>query len=117
MPDKINIISIGGGWVVNNRHIPALQQSGLFNVIGVVSNDPHRAESTARKFNIPHHATEVNFAADWQAQAEAVMIGTVPHAHHAIAKTALEAGKHVLTEKPMTVEIRDAQELAALAVE
>ncbi len=119
MPDqkKINIVSIGGGWVVNNRHIPALQQSGLFNVIGIVSNDPQRAESTARKFHIPNHATEVNFSSGWQAEAEAVMIGTVPHVHHTIAQQALTAGKHVLTEKPMTVEIKHAQELANLAVE
>jgi len=40
----LKIISIGGGWVVNSRHIPALKQSGKFDVIGVVSNDEARAK-------------------------------------------------------------------------
>jgi scyllo-inositol 2-dehydrogenase (NADP+) len=114
--NKIRIISVGGGWVVNNRHIPALQQSGHFDVIGIVSNDPKRAEATAGKYNIKHCATELDFNG-WQADAEAVMIGTVPHVHHALARRALEAGRHVLTEKPMTVEIRDALDLDALAKE
>ena len=114
---RIKIISVGGGWVVNNRHIPSLQQSGLYEIIGIVSNDPQRAEQTAKKFNIPHYATEADFTSGWQAEADAVMVGTVPHAHHAIAMKALQAGKHVLTEKPMTVEIKHAHELIALAKE
>jgi predicted dehydrogenase len=113
---KVKIISVGGGWVVNNRHILALQQSGHFDVIGVISNDPKRAEATAAKHGIPHCATELTFK-DWQAEAEAVMIGTVPHVHHTLATRALEAGRHVLSEKPMTVEIRDAEALTRLAKE
>ena len=115
MSKPIKIISVGGGWVVNNRHIPALKQSGLFDVIGVVSNDPDRAEKTARRHGIAHHALAFDPTSGWQAEADAVMIGTVPHVHYPIAKAALEAGKHVLTEKPMTVEPAHARELADLA--
>ncbi|HEY8239817.1 MAG TPA: Gfo/Idh/MocA family oxidoreductase [Kiritimatiellia bacterium] len=111
---KVKIISIGGGWVVNNRHLLALKQSGHFDVIGVISNDPKRAESTAGKHGVPHCATELTFQG-WQSEAEAVMIGTVPHVHHTLAKRALESGRHVLTEKPMTVDIRDAMDLDRIA--
>lgn len=117
MANRIKIVSVGGGWVVNNRHLPALKQSGLFDVIGVVSDQPARAEATAQKHGIPRHATTFDPTSGWQAEADAVMIGTVPHAHHAIAMAALKAGKHVLSEKPVTVNIADAQEMINLAKE
>ena len=112
---SIKILSVGGGWVCNSRHIPALKQSGLFDVIGVVSNDPVRAKATAEKHGLPNYSTELDLAKGWQAEAQAVMIGTIPHAHAAIAKAALGAGKHVLTEKPMVLDPRDATELQTIA--
>jgi predicted dehydrogenase len=46
---------------------------------------------------------------------EAVVIATPPQSHHALAKRALEAGKHVLVEKPLATRLDDAHELAELA--
>jgi len=46
---------------------------------------------------------------------DAVVIATPVHTHAALAKLALEAGKHVLIEKPMTSSVEDAEELVALA--
>ncbi len=46
---------------------------------------------------------------------EAVIVATPPKTHHAIVKRALEAGKHVLVEKPLATRLSDAQELAELA--
>jgi len=46
---------------------------------------------------------------------EAVIVATPPKTHHAIVKRALEAGKHVLVEKPLATRLSDAQELADLA--
>jgi predicted dehydrogenase len=46
---------------------------------------------------------------------EAVVIATPPQTHHTLAKRALQAGKHVLVEKPLATRLRDAHELAELA--
>jgi predicted dehydrogenase len=46
---------------------------------------------------------------------EAVVIATPPQTHHSLAKRALQAGKHVLVEKPLATRLRDACELAELA--
>ncbi len=46
---------------------------------------------------------------------EAVVIATPPQTHHALAKRALQAGKHVLVEKPLATRLADAYELAELA--
>ena len=90
MSDKIRIISVGGGWVVNNRHLLALKQSGLYEIVGVISKDEDRAKNTAAKHGIKNWALEYDPTSGWQKDSDAVMIGTVPHVHHAIAKKALE---------------------------
>ena len=46
---------------------------------------------------------------------EAVVIATPPQTHHALVKRALEAGKHVLVEKPSATRLEDAHDLAAVA--
>jgi predicted dehydrogenase len=46
---------------------------------------------------------------------EAVVIATPPQTHYALAKRALQAGKHVLVEKPLATRLADACELAELA--
>ena len=50
-------------------------------------------------------------------QVDAVAIATPVHTHFSIAKAALEADKHVLIEKPMTDNARDARAIVALAKE
>lgn len=117
MSAKIPLISVGGGWVSNTRHLPALLQSGLFDVIGVVSKHPDRAERTAKRHGIAKFGTKLDFSIDWQQPAAAVMIGSNPQAHYDLIKIALHAGKHVLCEKPITVDPRHADELRDLARE
>jgi predicted dehydrogenase len=46
---------------------------------------------------------------------DAVAVVTPATTHYALARAALEAGKHVLVEKPMTTDSREAEELCALA--
>jgi predicted dehydrogenase len=48
---------------------------------------------------------------------EAVIVATPPQTHFPLAKQALEAGKHVLVEKPLATSLADGQELAELAEE
>jgi len=116
METELNIIVVGGGWVTNHRHLPALKRSRLFRVLGVVSDDESRARATARRFRLPHYGTRLDFTG-WQADSAAVMIGTIPQAHAAVAEQALLAGRHVLCEKPLAVEVEDARRLGELAAE
>lgn len=46
---------------------------------------------------------------------DAIVIATPTRTHHALARQSLQAGKHVLCEKPLTLDARDAEELVALA--
>jgi len=112
----VKVLSVGGGWVVNHRHLPALKLNPAFQLVGIVSDQEKCAVSTARRFGAPFFSERIDFTVDWQASVDAVIIGTVPHAHYEIAKQALCAGKHVLTEKPMTLTVAEGRELADLAV-
>lgn len=115
MNERLKIISVGGGWVVNNRHIPALLKNPKFELIGIVSNNPDRAKRTADNFGIKNYATEMKLDSGWQSEAHAVAIGTIPRAHYDIAKAALENGKHVLTEKPMVIDPDQGRDLRTIA--
>src|SRR3954454_10480109 len=46
---------------------------------------------------------------------DAVLIATPPHTHHALVKKALQAGKHVLVEKPLATNSEDAADLVEVA--
>ncbi len=52
-----------------------------------------------------------------QADVEAVVIATPAPTHHALARAALESGRHVLVEKPLALATADAEDLARLADE
>eukprot|EP01043_Picozoa_sp_COSAG02_P086162 COSAG02_NODE_23668_length_711_cov_1.372549_2_plen_98_part_00 len=51
------------------------------------------------------------------ADVDIVYVATIHPTHHALAKMALNAGKHVLVEKPFTMNQREAVELVDLAAE
>jgi scyllo-inositol 2-dehydrogenase (NADP+) len=53
----------------------------------------------------------------WATDVELVIITTPPESHFTLVKAALEAGKHVVCEKPFTATVEEAEELVALADE
>lgn len=64
----------------------------------------------------------VFFDTDWEKclgrqDVSGVVIATPPDTHHGIAKKALQAGKHVFIEKPMTLVVEEAEELCEIAQE
>jgi len=50
-----------------------------------------------------------------EAECDAVLVASPPRTHHAVAKTALEAGNHVLCEKPLATSLDDALDLVRTA--
>src|SRR5205814_3983257 len=98
----IRVASIGLGWVSTNRHIPALRRCRATTLVGLIDHQPGRAEAMAGRFRTLEYATgESAGDVQWLDKIDAVTIGTPPQTHYAIARSFLEAGKHVLVEKPM----------------
>ncbi|WP_448003720.1 Gfo/Idh/MocA family protein [Agromyces bauzanensis] len=87
-----------------------------FTVQAVGSRSKDAADAFAAEFDIPTaHDSYDSLVAD--PDVDVVYVSTPHPMHAASARLALEAGKHVLVEKPFTVNAREAQELADLAAE
>src|ERR1043166_4098389 len=80
----------------------------------VCDRDARRLEKSSRRSPSARASTDHReLLAD--PRLDAVVISTPVATHYAFARAALEAGKHVLVEKPFTAGVREAEELIALA--
>lgn len=116
--NQIRIAVVGGGWVTENRHLPALRKEKRIFLKVLVSKDSKRAEFLKKKFSIENYFSGERI--DWQKvlqDCDGVVIGSDPFSHYSIAKNALLLGKHVLMEKPLTLSTQEATELVDLATE
>jgi predicted dehydrogenase len=104
---------IGPGWIAQ-RFVAALHRSTAQRVVAVASRDLARAEAFAREFGIEtaYGSYEQLLAA---AGVDVAYIATPHNAHHPWALLALDAGKHVLVEKPLAINAPQAEEIADLA--
>jgi predicted dehydrogenase len=77
-------------------------------------------EEKLKKFFNDKTYEGVFFDVDWEKclgrkEIKGVVIATPPNTHYVIAKKALQKGRHVLVEKPMTLDVTEAEELVELA--
>ena len=79
-------------------------------LVGLHDHDPERAATVAGEVGVPALP-----AAEVIARADAVIVATPTAFHHGLAWQALEAGRHVLVEKPIAATLAEADELIALA--
>ena len=109
---KLGIAIVGTG-MIGAVHRRAALLAGA-DVRGVVASSPQRAEEVAQAWNVPRAYRDIeDVVADPQVQV--VHICTPNHLHRPMAQAALEAGKHVICEKPLATALEDAEALAALA--
>jgi predicted dehydrogenase len=84
-------------------------------VTAVTSRDAGRADEFAAQYGIAKRFTE--FTRMLASDIDAVYIGTPHTTHFALAAEATRAGRHVLCEKPLGMDAREARELSAMALE
>ncbi len=112
---KVNIVIIGAGEIAARRHIPALLQGEHTNFYGVLNLHPESTKAVAQKYGVKAYESfdEVLF----DENVDAVLISTPPDRHAEPAIAALKHGKHVLLEKPMTLSVKEAEEINEAAKE
>lgn len=114
MGEKLRIGVIGAGWWATDHHIPGILSYPDAELAAVC--DPHegRLAAAAQAYPIPQTYAGYREMLDNAALDAAIVV--TPHAtHYEIAKACLDAGLHVLIEKPMTLYARDARELVEQA--
>ncbi|ADI64903.1 Gfo/Idh/MocA family protein [Trichormus azollae] len=107
----VAVVGTGFGQKV---HIPAFQAHHKTEIVAIYHRDIHRAKAIAATYNIPHasdNLTEILALLEVQA----VSISTPPFLHYEMAKQVLQSGKHILLEKPITLNANEAKELYLLA--
>lgn len=111
----VNVAVIGCGKVAQNMHLPALSKSSRCRLVAVCDESRYVAEAVGGRYAIERIYTSAERAlADELVDAVIIAVGDPLHVQ--IAAQALEAGKHVLVEKPLgsnAAECRPLQELVS----
>ncbi len=112
--DMINIAVIGiGQWGKN--HVRVLKESMQFNLKVIVDVKQVNVEKYQQIYQVNTSKDYHSVLSD--ADIQAVTICTPSDTHYKFVKESLEAGKHVLVEKPLTLCSKEARELKDLAEE
>jgi predicted dehydrogenase len=120
---KIRLGMVGGGtgaFIGEVHRIAARLDNRYELVAGAFSSDPERCRESGKQLGIPANRCYDDFATMAKKESkkkdgiEAVAIVTPNHLHHAPAKAFLEAGIHVICDKPLTTSLGDAKELQSL---
>lgn len=104
---------IGAGWYAAQSHIPALAAIPGVVLDGVCRLGAAELERVRSHFGFAFASEDVRDVL--ARRPDAVIVASPHHLHHAHATAALEAGAHVLCEKPMTLDPAEAQDLVARA--
>ena len=104
---------MGPGWIAQ-RFTAALQKHTAQRVVAVGSRNRARADEFAARWTVPTAYGSYRELLD-DPDIDIVYVATPHTEHHACALAALAAGKHVLVEKPMGVNARQAAQIAEFA--
>lgn len=103
---------IGSGWT-DSTQIPTFRLGGL-TPQAIASANPAKARTIAEKHGVPEvYATWQELVAS--PTVDIVSVCTPPHLHKEIAIAALQAGKHVISEKPTALNVAEAEAMLAAA--
>lgn len=111
---KLRVGVIGTGWWAELEHLPGLRSRADVELVALCGRSPGRLAALADRFEVPGRHL------DWREllarqRLDVAVIVTPNLLHHPIALAALDAGAHVICEKPLALDAAQARELAAHA--
>jgi len=118
---RLGMVGGGQGAFIGAVHRIAARIDDQFELVaGALASDPIRAKASAAELGIADDRAYGSFEEMAKAEAaradgiEAVSIVTPNHMHGPVARAFLEAGIHVICDKPLTTTVAEAEELVAL---
>lgn len=121
-PIRYGMVGGGQGAFIGAVHRIAARIDGEFELVaGALSSDPERARASGVDLGLDPARSYASYAEMAKAEAkradgiEAVAIVTPNHVHYPVAKAFLDAGIHVICDKPLTSTLADARKLAEAA--
>lgn len=110
MNTEVNIGVIGTSWWADLVFLPILQNDERANLVAVCGRNQDRAEEMAAKYNIPEVYNDYQDMIQ-QANVDAIVVATPDDTHYEMVMVALDAGLHVLCEKPVALNSDHAREM------
>lgn len=115
MTNKLRVGIVGSGGIAQAVHIPNyLKCTDRVEIVAVTDVATERAKEAAEKFSIPHYFSTIEDMLQG-VELDAVSVCTPNKFHAGCAITALNAGCHVLCEKPPAMTVEEAQAMADAA--
>ncbi len=110
---KIRTGVVGVGFI-GRIHIENLRRLGFVDVVAVAEKDQATADKAAEELLVPKaYGRAEDLLRD--KDIDVVHLTTLNNLHYPYAKLAMEAGKHVMCEKPLAMNVKEAAELLKLA--
>jgi len=114
---KVRLGVLGAGWWGTSNHLPILtkraKQIGDVEVVGVCRLGKEELKQVQNAFDLEKATEDYHDMFDWDL--DGIVVAT-PHAiHYPQVKDSLEAGLHVMVEKPFVLDARQAWELVHMA--
>ncbi len=110
MRDRVRVGIVGTSWYADFMHLPALRSHPQAELLAICGRNRDRAEEMAKKYDIPHVFTDYRALIE-QGNLQALIVAAPDDLHYPITMHALDAGLHVLCEKPLA---RTADEARAM---
>ncbi|WP_284386773.1 Gfo/Idh/MocA family protein [Algimonas ampicilliniresistens] len=124
-PLRMGMVGGGSGAFIGEIHRLAARLDGQIDLVcGAFSRDPDNCRKTGQELGLDPARCYNSYADMMDAEAglpaetrmNFVVIVTPNHVHFPVAKAALEAGFHVLSDKPATLNLQEARELADIVL-
>ena len=110
MREEVRVGVIGTSWYADLMHLPNLKSHPRAEMTAVCGRNRDRAEEMAKKFEIPLVFTDYREMIE-KGNLQALVIATPDDLHYPMTMDALEAGLHVLCEKPLALHAEQAREM------
>ena len=114
MSQKVRVGVIGTSWYADLMHLPALQSHPQAELAAICGRNQERAKEVATKYGSPNTYNDFRKMIT-EHHLDAVIIATPDELHYEMTMAALEAGLHVLCEKPLAMNAGQAWEMAKKA--
>ena len=116
MAEKLRIGIIGCGGIANGKHLPALKAQSDAEMVWFCDIIKERAEQAAKTYGTPDAKVCTDYREILEDKTvDIVHVLTPNRSHSIITVDALEAGKHVMCEKPMAINAAEAKKMVDAA--
>ena len=110
----VRVAVVGVGAAAQVSHIPALKKSDGVELVALCDRDEEKAARVAQRFGIPRAVETIDELLRDDAL-DAIVVCTPNFLHAPMAIAALQAGKHVLVERPLARNAAEAEKMVAAA--